>query len=366
MKTLKRGVIVFMACACGLAMVAADAVAQQQPAEQKIVIRLQSAFAAVLPALGECLPFFKEHVEAASGGTIEVKYFDPGKLVPVPEIHDAVSTGKIEAGYTAPVYLAGKLPATELFTYIPFGVDVPAYLGWFYSGNGMKLYQEAYDTGGYNLKAFVFCMLAPETAGWFRKPINKPADLKGLAIRYPGLPGKVLSKLGASVSLIPGSEIYQALEKGAIDGTEFSNPAIDAKLGFYKVAKYNYFPGWHQPATNLELVLNKDTWKKMSPRQQAVIELAVRAVTTFTLARSTAIQGAAIVENAKNGVHNERFSPEMLDLFKKTWIEVIEEATVSDPMLKKIWEDYKAYEASYNPFGCIGYLPRPTCKQGQP
>jgi TRAP-type mannitol/chloroaromatic compound transport system substrate-binding protein len=366
MKTLKRGVIVFMACACGLAMVAADAVAQQQPTEQKIVIRLQNAFAAVLPALGECLPFFKEHVEAASGGTIEVKYFDPGKLVPVPEIHDAVSTGKIEAGYTAPVYLAGKLPATELFTYIPFGVDVPAYLGWFYSGNGMKLYQEAYDTGGYNLKAFVFCMLAPETAGWFRKPINKPADLKGLAIRYPGLPGKVLSKLGASVSLIPGSEIYQALEKGAIDGTEFSNPAIDAKLGFYKVAKYNYFPGWHQPATNLELVLNKDTWKKMSPRQQAVIELAVRAVTTFTLARSTAIQGAAIVENAKNGVHNERFSPEMLDLFKKTWIEVIEEATASDPMLKKIWEDYKAYEASYNPFGCIGYLPRPTCKQGQP
>jgi len=362
MRRLNQAIVVSMACAVLLVGLGADAAAQQKAAEQKIVLRVQSAFAAVLPALGECLPFFKEQVEAASDGTIEVKYFDPGKLVPVLEIHEAVSTGKIEAGYTSPAYLAGKLPATELFTYIPFGSDAPAYLGWFYSGNGLKLYQEAYDNAGYNLKPFVFCMLAPETAGWFRKAINKPQDLKGLAIRYPGLPGKVLSKLGASVSLIPGGEIYQALEKGAIDGTEFSNPAIDQKMGFYKVAKFNYFPGWHQPATHLELVLNKDTWAKMSPRQQAVMELAVRAVTTYTLARSTAVQGAAIVENAQKGVTNAVYSQEMLDLFQKTWLEVIEEATAADPNLKKIWDDYKAYEASYNPFGCIGYLPRPKCK----
>jgi TRAP-type mannitol/chloroaromatic compound transport system substrate-binding protein len=183
-----------------------------------------------------------------------------------------------------------------------------------------------------------------------------------LSIRYPGLPGKVLQRLGASISLIPGGEIYQALEKGAIDGTEFSNPAIDAKLGFYKVAKYNYFPGWHQPVTHLELVMNKDTWNKMSPRQKAVMELAVRAVTTFTLARSTAVQGAAIVENAKHGVNNSVFSQEMLDLFQKTWLQVIEEETAKDPMLKKIWEDYKAYEAEYRPFACVGFLPMPKCK----
>jgi TRAP-type mannitol/chloroaromatic compound transport system substrate-binding protein len=364
MGMVKRGIDIALTCILAASLFSATAIAQEKKAaeESKIVIRLQSAFAAVLPALGECLPFFKEHVEAASGGTIEVKYYDPGKLVPPFEIHDAVSSGKIEAGYTAPVYLAGKLPATELFTYIPFGCDIPAYMGWFYSGNGMKLYQEAYDNAGYNLKAFLFCVLAPETAGWFRKPINKPEDLKGLAIRYPGLPGKVLQKLGASISLIPGSEIYQALEKGAIDGTEFSTPAIDAKLGFYKVAKYNYFPGWHQPATNLELVINKDTWNKMSPRQKAVIELAVRAVTTYTVARSTAIQGAAIVENAKKGVNNMVFSQEMLDLFHKTWLEVIEEETAKDPMLKKIWEDYKAYEAEYIPWACMAYLPRPKCK----
>jgi len=362
MKTLRTGIIVGLACVCALAVAAENVAAQQKAAEQKIVLRVQSAFAAVLPALGECLPLFKEWVDAASDGSIEVKYFDPGKLVPPFEIHDAVSSGKIEAGYTAPVYLAGKLPATELFTYIPFGVDAPAYIGWFYSGNGMKLYQEAYDSAGYKIKPFLFTMLAPETAGWFRKPINKQEDLKGMAIRYPGLPGKVLQKLGASISMVPGSEIYQSLEKGAIDGTEFSNPAIDQKLGFFKVAKFNYFPGWHQPATHLELVINKDTWDKMSPRQKAVIELAVRAVTTYTLGRSSAVQGAAIVENAKAGVTNAVFSPEMLDLFKKTWLTVIEEETAKDPMLKKIWDDYKAYEASYTPWACIGYLPKPQCK----
>lgn len=127
-------------------------------------------------------------------------------------------------------------------------------------------------------------------------------------------------------------------------------------------AKYNYFPGWHQPATNLELVINKDTWNKMSPRQKAVMELAVRAVTTYTVARSTAIQGAAIVENAKKGVNNMVFSQELLDLFHKTWLEVIEEETAKDPMLKKIWEDYKAYEAAYIPWACMAYLPRPKCK----
>ena len=336
--------------------------AGQASAEKKIIMKIQSAYAEVLPALGECLPFFKNYVEAASEGTIMVKIYAPGKLVPTFEIHDAVSTGKIDGGYTAPVYLAGKLPATELFTYIPFGCDAPAYIGWFYSGNGMALYQEAYDQAGFNIKAFLFCLLAPETGGWFRKAINSPEDLKGLRIRWPGLGGKVLQELGCSVSLIPGGEIFPSLEKGAIDGTEFSTPAIDAKLGFHKVCKYNYFPGWHQPVTHLELVLNKDTWNNMSPRQQAVMELAVRAVTTYSLGRSTAVQGKAIVDNASRGVNNMVYSQEVLDLIHQTWLKVIEEETAKDPMLKKVWEDYKAYMAEYDPWACMAYLPRPTCK----
>jgi TRAP-type mannitol/chloroaromatic compound transport system substrate-binding protein len=351
---MKKLVTMVFACLFLLGMATGQAFA-----EKKIIMKLQSAYAEVLPALGEALPFFKKWVEEASEGTIMVKVYAPGKLVPTFEIHDAVSTGKIHAGYTAPVYIAGKVPATELFTYIPFGCDAPAYIGWFYSGNGMKLYQEMYDQAGFNIKAFLFTVLAPETGGWFRKPIESPKDIRGLRIRWPGLGGKVWQELGASVSLIPGGEIFPSLEKGAIDGTEFSCPAIDAMLGFHKVCKYNYFPGWHQPVTHLELLLNKDTWNAMSPRQKAVMELAVRAVTTYTLGRSTAVQGKAIVDNAGRGVNNNVYSDELLGMFQDTWNRVISEAAAKDPFLKKVWDDYQAYIAEVNPWAAIAYLPRP-------
>jgi TRAP-type mannitol/chloroaromatic compound transport system substrate-binding protein len=331
--------------------------------ENRIMIKLQTAYSQALPALGECLPLFKEYVETACPDTMKVKIYEPGKLVPTFQIHEAVSSGKIDAGYLAPVYLAGKVPALELFTYIPFGCDGPAYLGWLHHGGGMELYQKSYDEAGYSIKPFPFAFLAPETGGWYKKEINSVEDLKGLKLRWPGLGGKVLQELGASISMIPGSEIFSALEKGAIEGTEFSNPAIDAMLGFHKVAKYNYFPGWHQPVTHLELVLNKDVWNKMSQRQKAVWEMACQAVTTYTLSRSTAIQGKAVKENArKQGVKNKQWPKDMLETFHKTWLEVIDEETDKHPMLKKVWNSYQDYIGDYSPWACMAYLPKPECK----
>lgn len=336
---------------------------QANAAEKKILLKVPIAFSTALPTLGDCLPFFKKYVEAASEGTIKIKIYEPGKLMPAFEILDAVSSGKVNAGYWASGYATGKIKASELFTAIPFGQSVPYYLGWLYFGNGGKLYQEMYDQAGYNVKVFPFCFLAPETAGWFRKEINSPEDLKGVKIRFFGLGGKVLSKLGASVTTIPGGEIFPSLEKGALDATEFSVPAIDTKLGFYKVAKYNYFPSWHQPATHLELLVNKDTWNSMSDRQKAVMELGTRAVNLYTLAKSHAEQGKVVRENReKHGTVNKVWSPEMLELFKKTWNEVVEEEAASDPFFKKVWEDYKAYMAETGPYESVAHLPRPVPK----
>lgn len=332
---------------------------QASAKEKRIMIKLQTAYAQALPALGECLPFFKEFVESACPETMKVKIYEPGKLVPTFEIHQAVSSGKVDAGYLAPVYVAGKVPAAELFTYIPFGCDAPAYLGWIYHGNGLDLYQQTYDRAGYALKVFPFAFLAPETGGWYKKPINSAEDLKGLKLRWPGMGGKVLQKLGASISMIPGGEIFPSLEKGAIEGTEFSNPAIDAMLGFHKIAKYNYFPGWHQPVTHLELILNKDVWEAMSERQQAVWKMATYAVNTYTLSRSTALQGPAFTENAdKHGVKNKEWSEDMLQAFEEAWLEVIDEEASKDDMLKKVWEDYQAYMEDYRPWAGVAYLPR--------
>ena len=330
--------------------------------EKKILLKVPIAFSTALPTLGDCMPFFKEYVEKASQGTIQVKIYEPGKLLPALEIHDAVSTGKVNAGYTAPGYAAGKMKAAEFFTAVPFGPDLPAYLGWFYFGNGNKLYQEMYDQAKYNIKPFPFCFLAPETAGWYRKPIEKAEDLKGLKIRFFGLGGKVLSKLGASVTLVAGGEIFPSLEKGALDATEFSVPAIDTKLGFYKVAKYNYFPSWHQPATHLEFLLNKDTWNSMSPRQQGVMELATRAVNLYTISKSTAEQGKVVKENAlKHGTINAKWNDEMLKLYRETWLQVVEEEAAKDEFFKKVWEDLKAYMSDIAAYECVAHLPRPAC-----
>lgn len=360
MKTLLRGAFLILSVLLIVGMAADDGLAQTK--EEKIILKVPIAFSTVLPSLGDCMLFFQQMVEQASEGTIMVKIYEPGKLIPPFEIHDAVSTGKVNAGYTASGYAVGKMPAAEFFTSIPFGPDLPGYLGWYYFGNGNKLYQEMYDRAGYKIKPFPFCFLAPETAGWFKKPIDKPEDLKGVRIRFFGLGGKVLSKLGCSVSTIPGGEIFPALEKGALDATEFSLPAIDTRLGFYKVAKYNYFPSWHQPSTHLEFIMNMDTWKGMSPRQQGVIEAATRAVNLYTLAKSTAEQGKVVTENAeKHGTINAIWSPELLQLFKKTWNEVIEEEAAKDPFFKTVWEDVKAYMKETSAYDCVAHLPRPTC-----
>ena len=330
----------------------------------KVTLKVASALPTGLPVV-DTIRFFAEKVNTASDGNITVKLYEPGKLVPPFQIHDAVSTGQVNAGFTAGVYLSGKIPAASLFTTIPFGPNVIGYLAWFYEGNGLKLHQEMYDKFGYNIKSFPLYIASTESGGWFRKPINSLEDIKGLRLRWPGLGGKVLSKLGASVSTIPGAEIFPALEKGAIDGTEFGMPSLDTKVGLWKVAKYNYFPGWHQTSTVLELIINKKTWNGMSPSQQALVEIAVLAANARCIANGEALQGKAIKENAeKHGVHNMYYPDEILKTLQRAWLEVVEEETAKDQFFNKVWSDLSAFRADYEVWECYSLqaLPRPKCK----
>lgn len=353
MKSIKKLALLVLCLSLVMVMYGGQAVA-----EKKFILKIPTAFSTTLPTLGDSITKFKEYVESASDGTIRVKLYDPGKLIPAFEILDAVSTGKVDGGYWVSGYAVGKIKAAELFTAIPFGQGIPYYIGWLYHGNGGKLYQEMYTQAGYNIKVLPLTFLAPETAGWFRKEINSPQDLKGLKVRYFGLGGKVLSKLGASVTTIPGGEIFPSLEKGALDATEFSTPAIDTRLGFYKVAKYNYFPAWHQPMTHCELLINMDTFNAMSPRQQAVMSIAAQAVNTYSIAKSHAEQGAVVKENVeKHGTINKTWSPKMMKLFKAKFTEVVEEEAAKDPFFKKVWDDYKAYSALTSYYEDRAHLP---------
>jgi TRAP-type mannitol/chloroaromatic compound transport system substrate-binding protein len=336
--------------------------AVEEKATQKVesvTLKVPTAFATTLPGLGSTIKWIGDRIETVSNGSVKMTLYEPGKLVHPFETLDAVSTGKINAGYTAAGYWAGKIPASPLFSTIPFGPEAGEYLAWLWYGNGGKLYQEMYDQAGYNVKAIPCGVIAPETSGWFAQPINSAEDLMGLKMRFFGLGGQVMQKLGVSTSLLPGGEVFPALEKKAIDATEFSMPAVDERMGFYKIVKYNYFPGWHQQASMLELLINKDTWNGMSEGQQMVVDVMCRAATADSFAYTEAIQSDSMKKNVEQrGVTNKYWSDEMLALYEQTWNEVAEEQASKDAFFKKVWDDLQGFRRKYDIWEAHAFLPR--------
>ena len=225
---------------------------------QQRSLRLVSSQVLNTPVLGEMVVDLADNINRLGGDDLSVKVFGPGKLVEALEVLDAVSAGKVEAGFGAAGFWMGKIPASPLFSAVPFGPNASEYIAWFYGGNGSKLYQEMYDIHGFNVKVMIGGMIPPESSGWFAQEIKSLDDLKGLKMRFYGLGGDIMKQYGVAVRLLPPGEIFPALEKGVIDATEFSMPSIAERLGFYKIVNYNYFPGWHQQATAFELLINKD------------------------------------------------------------------------------------------------------------
>ena len=333
-------------------------------AAKKVLLKVPVCFGTHLTGLGSTPKWLAEHVNEASGGSVKIKIYEPGKLIPPKEIVESVSKGQVNAGWTTPGYNTGLLGQKgAIFSAVPFGPDAPEFLAWVYYGDGRKLWQETYDKAGYNVHSIPCSIIAPETSGWFSKPIDKPEDLDGLRMRFFGLGALVMEKLGVSTSLLPSKEIFPALEKGAIDATEFSMPAIDKALGFHKILKYNYFPGWHQPATMFELIINKDTWNKMDKQQQGVLELGCKAAMLDGLALGEAIQFPEIKSNVAKGVEVRYWSDEMLDTFRAKWNEVVAEEGAKDPDFKRIYDNLQAFRADYAEWNKLGFLPRPGTKR---
>lgn len=331
-------------------------------AENKILLKVPMAYPSALPGLGTTIIWMAERIELLSDNTMKIKIYEPGKLIPPFEMLDAVHAGKVNASYGVSGYWSGKFPAADFFTAVPFGPEATEYIAWIYYGGGMELWQEMYDSNGMNVKTLLCGVLPPETSGWYVKEIDSVDDYKGLPIRFFGLGGKVLQNLGASVTLLPGGEVFAALEKRAIEGGEFSMPAIDTKLGFYKVAKYNYFPGWHQQATLFELLINKDVWEKeMSERQRMLIETLCKASTLNTMAWTESIQYEVMLKNQnERGVKNMYWSDEMLDAFKASWVKVAEEQAAEDAFFKKVWTNLQEFRSKYKIWRDYGFLPRPA------
>jgi TRAP-type mannitol/chloroaromatic compound transport system substrate-binding protein len=319
-------------------------------AQDKVRWKMQSAFGSQLPHLGPSGVRFTKDIERMSGGKFEIKFFEPGALIPPLECFDAVSKGSIESCWTTPGYHTGKYPALAFFTTVPFGPGFGEFLAWKWFGGGNKLREEIYAKHGL-LAVDCFC-IGPETSGWFRSEIKSVEDLKGLKMRFFGLGAQVMQKLGVSTQLLAGADIYPALERGVIDATEFSMPTMDIKLGFHQVAKFNYFPGWHQLVSCSEFLMNRKAWEALPETYKAMIEVAGNAQVAVTYAETEAMQFDAMAEmQEKHKVEIRRWSDADLAAIEKAWHEVVEEESARDPVFKKVADHYLAFRKRYAIWG---------------
>lgn len=311
-------------------------------------LTVQSAWPLTLPASGRDAKHFADAINASSTSDLNIRLMNAGALVPSFEIFDAVQRGTLDAGYTSPLYVAGKFPGVQLYGGLPFGPDGMSYVGWLYNGGGLEIWREIYAEQG--VMTVPCGLMAEESGGWYKKPINSVDDLKGLKLRFAGLAGEVMKKMGASVVLLSGGDIFPNLERGVIDGTEFSMPAIDKQMGFDKIVKNYYLPGWHQPAAINELIVNKAKWDSLTEQQRSSIELTCRETMLWGLT-STYVENAEAIDKFKaNGVEIRQFSPDMLEAFQKATDEVMAEQAAKDVNFARVWQslrDYRARAASW-------------------
>ncbi len=306
-----------------------------------------------LPGSGEQPTWLTERVKQASNGAFVIEMFDPGEIVPSFAITDAVSDRKVQAGWTWIGYDQGKIPASSLIAAAPFGMEPPAYVGWWLFGNGKELTEKIYAE--HNIKPILCSITGPETAGWFSKPINRAEDLNGLKIRFAGLGGKTLQRLGASVTMIPSGEIFQALETGVIDATEYSQPVVDEALGFSRIAKFNYFPGWHQPFTATHMMVNLEIWDALPKEDQALLDTACTGTVMYGLSLTESLQGPIIENFKKQGITTQILSQELQEQLKTAANKVMEEEAKKDKYFNEVLQSQRAFKASHDQWRELAY-----------
>jgi TRAP-type mannitol/chloroaromatic compound transport system substrate-binding protein len=332
------------------AAVAATLAAPTADAQERVRWKMQSAFPGNLSHLGTRGLELEKMVDRLSGGNFEIKFFEPGALVPALECFDAASIGSVEACWTTAGYHTGKYPALAFFTAVPFGPSFGEFHAWMIYGGGKDIQNEIYAR--HNLYSLNCNTIGPETSGWFRAKVESLEDLRGLKMRFFGLGAQVMQKLGVSTQLLAGADIYPALERGVIDATEFSMPNMDIDLGFHQVADFNYYPGWHQQVSVNELLLNKEAWDALDDQNKAILEAACGWNIYVGYAETEALNPAAMNRMlSEHGVENVRWTDEQLAAFEEAWLEVLQEQSEQDEDFKRAADSYLAFRKEYKTWG---------------
>jgi TRAP-type mannitol/chloroaromatic compound transport system substrate-binding protein len=304
------------------------------------------AYGTHLPGLGKPALTLAKTLKERSAGTLVLDLKQPGDGTLPHEILDKVSDGKVDAGFATAGFWAAKVPAASLFAGFPFGPDAKGYLAWFDQGHGRTLYQEMYDQAKLEVHVIPCAFGGAEAGGWFAKEITSKKDFEGLRMRIFGLGARVVSRLGAVPVLVPGSGLNAAFETGKIDAAEVYPPAVDRTLALQEEVKLIYIPGWQQPATVLELLINKDRWTALGPERQEMIETTCREMMQRTLSETAGLQAAALADlTNKEGVRIETFPKDVLDALRESWAEVAKEEGIRDYFFKEVSEDIAKFAA---------------------
>ncbi|RMG68022.1 MAG: ABC transporter substrate-binding protein, partial [Bacteroidetes bacterium] len=294
------------------------------------------------PVLGEGCVMFADWVREMSGGRLDIRVYGGGELVPALEAFDAVSSGTAEIGNGASYYWAGKMAAAPFFSSVPFGMNAQQMNAWIMAGGGQALWDELYAP--FNLISFAAGNTGVQMGGWFNREINRISDLQGLKMRIPGLGGQVITRAGGTAVNVAGGEIFTNLERGVIDATEWIGPYHDYSMGFHKIARYYYYPGWHEPGTTLETFVNKAQYEALPADLQAILQTAIHRQNLWTLSEFEAQNNLYLDKLIKEeSVDLRPFPDEVLLELRRLTGEVLDELTAEDPLAQKIYASYRAF-----------------------
>jgi TRAP-type mannitol/chloroaromatic compound transport system substrate-binding protein len=294
------------------------------------------------PGLGSAAENLARYLNEMSNGRLTVRVYGAGEIVPAMEVFDAVSQGVADAGHGAAYYWKGKIPSAVFFTSVPFGLNAQEMNGWLHYGGGLDLWREAYAP--FNLVPYAGGSTGVQMAGWFNKEINSIEDLKGLKMRIPGLAGEVFAAAGGSAVRIAGGELYTSMQTGVIDALEWVGPYNDLAFGFHEVAQYYYFPGWHEPGSILEFIINKDSLEALPADLQAIVKYAARAANQDMLDEYTARNNASLQKLIdEHGVQLRRLPDDVLLALWQGTRKAMNRLVESDPMAAKVYASYRDF-----------------------
>ncbi|UDM06213.1 TRAP transporter substrate-binding protein DctP [Halomonas sp. NyZ770] len=286
-------------------------------------------------------------INAMSGGRLNIQHFAAGELIPAFEGFEAVQSGTIEMNAANSYFWSGTTFAAQYFTTVPFGMSFMGHMAWLYHGGGLELWEEVYEP--YGMIALPLNNTGVQMTGWFREPIEDIGQLNGLRMRIPGLAGKVYAALGVDARVLPGGEIFPALERGVIDAAEFVGPYQDRRMGLQNAAKFYHTTGWHEPATTGELLISKQHWDALPDDLKMIVKSACMAACLESVTWSEAVNGEAMADLVDNhGVTASPLPAPVVEALREATMDTLATEANSDPLVRKVHDSYMAFKANHD------------------